>query len=858
MSCGCGRDTALTCGDETRRAQIRAAGFNGLDYIEVGDDQRSLTVFFVGHAPQDLLPANLRITGGAQARSVAVTGLQACPQIDPERDNCLILTLDRPGDFSTYQLCLVDLPEPQRYDPRALCLDFSFKAACPSELDCKAFPTCPPEPRPAPPEIDYLAKDYASFRRLILDRLAVTMPDWTERHLPDIGITLVELLAYVGDHLSYEQDAVATEAYLDTARQRISVRRHARLVDYHLHEGCNARSFVAIETSQDIALAAAELAFLTSFRDAPDTRLSVPDWAAFANLPAGLFEVFEPMDRDAILDLRTAHNEIRLYTWGNRDCRLPKGATRATLMDGPASGPPVADTARQQPACENDVPDPDPGAGRMLHLVPGDVLIFEEIIAPRTGNPADADVTHRHPVRLTRVIETGDPLTGQPLLDIAWAPEDALPFTVCISALGPPPDCAWQDNITVLRGNVVLADHGRWGAEENLGQIPLIQTGPVCAGEGRIAALTLRPGPFEHHPINGPITFAASHVPDAPASLALVQDPRLAQPALRLRTVPGAEDGDAAPERHWIVTRDLLGSARDDQHVVAEIDDHRRAHLRFGNGEMGKAPDPLAQVLVRARIGSGPEGNVGADKLTIAVHATPISGLALRPRNPLPAIGGTAPEPLAAARLFAPYAFSRHIARAVTPADYAEIAARNPKVQRAAAELRWNGSWYEVPVAIDALGADAAGTDLLATIHADLGRYRRIGHDLGVHAAVLVPLDIALGVCVSPDHLRAHILADLRARFSAGCLPDGTLGYFHPDRLTFGAEIKLSALMAAAQSIEGVVAVEVTRLERLFDGPNGELAAGVLSLGPMEIARVDTDPGAPENGRIAFEMRGGR
>src|SRR4029077_19199669 len=60
-----------------------------------------------------------------------------------------------------------------------------------------------------------------------------------------------ELLAYVGDHLSYYQDAVATESYLGTARRRISLRRHARLVDYVLHEGCNARAFVCIDTSRD-------------------------------------------------------------------------------------------------------------------------------------------------------------------------------------------------------------------------------------------------------------------------------------------------------------------------------------------------------------------------------------------------------------------------------------------------------------------------------------------------------------------------------------------------------------------------------------------------------------------------------
>jgi hypothetical protein len=46
----------------------------------------------------------------------------------------------------------------------------------------------------------------------------------------DIGVALVELLAYVGDHLSAYQDAVATEAYLETARSRISVARHPRVI----------------------------------------------------------------------------------------------------------------------------------------------------------------------------------------------------------------------------------------------------------------------------------------------------------------------------------------------------------------------------------------------------------------------------------------------------------------------------------------------------------------------------------------------------------------------------------------------------------------------------------------------------
>ena len=79
----------------------------------------------------------------------------------------------------------------------------------------------------------------------MLDRLSLLAPGLAASAArPTSGVALVELLAYVADELSYRQDAVATEAYLATARRRISLRRHARLVDYLMHEGCNARAWV--------------------------------------------------------------------------------------------------------------------------------------------------------------------------------------------------------------------------------------------------------------------------------------------------------------------------------------------------------------------------------------------------------------------------------------------------------------------------------------------------------------------------------------------------------------------------------------------------------------------------------------
>ena len=133
-----------------------------------------------------------------------------------------------------------------------------------------------------------------------------------------------------------------------------------------------------------------------------------------------------------------------------------------------------------------------------------------------------------------------------------------------------------------------------------------------------------------------------------------------------------------------------------------------------------------------------------------------------------------------------------------------------------------------------------------------------MGHDLVVAAAQRVPLEIELLVCVKEHYLRGHVQAALLDLFSNRRLPDGTLGFFHPDRLSFGDGVYSSALAAVAQAVEGVQNVEVRRLERLQEGPNQELQNGMLPLSPYEIARLDNDPNRPENGRLTLMMRGGR
>jgi hypothetical protein len=460
--------TAQYCSDETRKTLVRAEGsLNGIDYLEVLDQaappgtppQQTLLVRClrpIGALTQD----NVRIDGGVRITDIGVvwaragnspdlasllteneSGLLALINELDALDRLLVVRTDQSGDFSTYVLhlsdssVLVDQPPPG-FDPLLTATTFAFKIECPSDFDCETV-QAGPTPGVAEPAIDYLAKDFASFRQLMLDRLAVVMPDWNERNLADIGVALVEVLAYAADHLSYFQDAVATEAYLDTARRRISVRRHARLVDYFVYDGTNARAWVCFSVAGQSDADGATLPAgtrLLSRESQGDPAVKSPD-STDGSVPGAKPIVFETLHD---VRLGAAGNTFRFYTWGDPNCTLPVGATRATLLGGSGLG-----------------------------LALGEVLIFEEVLGPDTGREVDADPTHRHVVRLNAdPVERIDPLSGTTVLDISWHVRDALPFALSLR------DFADADGrprgASVAHANVALADHGRTFVDEPL------------------------------------------------------------------------------------------------------------------------------------------------------------------------------------------------------------------------------------------------------------------------------------------------------------------------------------------------------------------------------------------------------
>jgi hypothetical protein len=350
-------------------------GMQGIERVAVDDaNARLIVTFFRPIAlPLEaylLQTASYALTGG-QRLFPRIIGASLWPTSSPPISGRqqVLLTLDKLGDFSLYTLTVAGADIDPFFSSRTL----RFRLACDDQFDCRA-PVPAPAPTPElPVAIDYLAKDYASFRQGLLDFVSARFPFWTERSEADLGMMLLELLAHTADNLSYMQDRVANEAFLSTATQRRSVAGHLQLLGYQMDEGAAAHTWLQFQVDQVHTLT-------TNFRISNQPKTS-----------AEQLLVFEPLT-EVRLDPR--HNAIRLYGWGNDDCCLPRTSLNAAL------------------------------AGSFPDLEAGDYLLIE-------------DTEHREVVRLTSAPQVADvPFATSPpagkITIVQWSAATPLHFDYCV------------------------------------------------------------------------------------------------------------------------------------------------------------------------------------------------------------------------------------------------------------------------------------------------------------------------------------------------------------------------------------------------------------------------------------------
>jgi len=806
---------------------LQQSRVTGIDFVYVHEDQVTLDTYFA--RPPLTLDVPLSNLAADQVRIRSADGDDPLPQVavagiawvQVDGRDVFRVSTTTPGDFSRYRFGIDD-PRIDRYMNDVL---FTFKANCPSDLDCAPEdPDCSPDD-PVDVVIDSTARDFWSLRGALLDFASLRYPDWKDRLDADAGVMLAEVMSALGDELAYIQDRVGREAYLETAAERRSIRRHARLVDYPMHDGTGATAWL------DVTMAAGKAAALPAGADVWATSDS-GDRIDF-EVGRGLVEALAGRAY-AVADTR---NAFAPYEWDEHDTCLPVGATEVFVLGHHAAQLPLDDTP----------PDRDPGRFMVLRT-----------------DPADPSLPQRtHLVRVVTTENTADEVFSVNLTRLAWEADQALPFEMDL------------DTLTV-RGNIVPVTAGRTlarrftiGPSADPGAPPAVER---HGHDGSIAYLFSLPDVILAGPM-GPVDTFSRPGQESPGIVRLGDDPTVASPEVHLGEVNhsgveveawdwrpsfvGVESSEPL-DRHFVLDDGawdrVVGYRRSGGEIV-----HRDyvggpgATVRFGDGEFGLIPAQGTVFRATYRLGNGRRGNVAAGSITSFDETDPAFAGVDAVVNPFRGSGGVDPEDAGTVRQLAPEAFRSVTYRAVRPEDYAEAVERLSWVERAGAAFRWTGSWLTAFVTPDPLGSVVVTDPERVDLDRQLDRFRQAGRETATLAPVYADLDLRITVCCETSAYPGEV----EERVLAALVGTGGGGFFGPDHFTFGTPLERSRLEAAIQNVSGVRAVEGMEIRRRgwFDWRSFDELT--FDVGDAEVLRLENDPSHPDRGSLRLTIAGG-
>ncbi len=779
-----------------RRALIlQSTTHNGIDFVEIASaDQKTLRVHFLNGVALTGAVTKVTITGGETVPTVAVAPIDDFADWSTDLDGNPLLTLQTAatGDFSTYTLTI----ESPALDPYYAQAAFSFKALCPSTLDCaEPGPSCPQLTDDLPP-IDYLAKDFTSFKKALSDFSALRYPDWRERSEADLGVVMMEALCAIADDLSYTQDRYAAEAALDTATERRSYTRMSRLVDY---EPAPANAASVLLQFQMSAAGPIPAGLLLS--------ASAPDGSPI------FFETGTGLADESGYPAEVRWNSLTPYFFDDADRCLRAGATGMWVE------------------------------GHGWSFFGGQQLLVE------TQGLSTADPPVRQAVTLdlqTPFVEEFDPIFNQQVTRLFWRAEDSLVADHDLTK-------------TVVKGNLAPATQGRRFTEsfaiaEAPATTPALPLSVARAGPNGSTiyhyTMTRTSRPVL---LSAPGNAGLAWVSGRPEVRLLERRPN--NPPRAWTWMRWLLDADAFDNAFTVdPVRFSPVALNSDRTVQMDYDGDGAESIRFGDGVFGDVPEPASVFDVTYRVGGGRAGNLAPD----SVWRIEGPSAAESASNPFAGSGGADAETSLSIGRNAPEAFRAVQVRAVTKSDYEGAAQRLAFVQRAGSAFRWTGSWVTVFTTADPKNSARITVDQRLELINLLNRYRMAGYESYVPAPRYASLDLRIRVCARNDEFRGDVQAAVLAALSDDRFVDGTTGFFHPDNFTFGQPLERSTLEAAIQRAKGVGGV-ISILYRRRGFTHGFVSLPqTVNVGVDEIILLENDPSRPERGSLAIAVEGGK
>lgn len=850
-------------------AQSIPAQLTGIDFVRVKDKdiQTTLQVFFIVE-PDDLsvplvdsgsLPVALtalerdaiEIYSQSSGQHIEVSSANWLEEdsctTDSGADTRIVLEINvsEPGGFELYRLTL-NFEQLDRFFNSSI---FSFKQACPTGLDCSIETECPAEAIKNV-NVDYLARDFWSYRSSLIDFASQYYPEWEEKIEADQAMMILEVMAALGDEFAYTQDRHAMEAYLSTATQTQNVINHARLVDYEVGRGQPATTTVIVG-----AIGSPQYTRIRNDSSSlePDTVYAVKE--SIGTIP------FQLIERNW---LHPRWNQAQVHMPDPGEPCLEIGATEAYL--------------KLSPPVDSELP-PDVAFSSAEDFWVGRRMIL------RSGVDIPDEPKRSWMVVITEVEPYEDPLildpdTGLPtvLTRVAWSKGDALPFQMPYSSA-----YAYLNCVDVIAGQTVK-EYFRIGSTQTitekysstLNDFELAQLADLPPAVERLGAcvehrgLILRYGLVDS--LSEGIAWSASkqgQISEPLISITEVEPDASNPERLQYQPFSGSLNWqyvDSVLNAHsesaiYTVEHGYWGEIKRYQKPSGDVVHYDYVSnegfsVRFGDGTFGRLPNEGAILQVTYLTAPGTNANLSSDSITFLASPTDDSismDYAEWVTNPFSINSATEAESIESIIGNAPEAYKHLPLRAVKLEDYQEILERDKRVQKARATSRWTGSWATDFVSVDPLDTTFMSEELRNDINDTLDCIRQAGKAVCHKPATYLPVDLKVEVCAKSEFQNAKVI---RAIQSALTDRNNVNAFFHPNNFSFGDPLIRSQLEAAIQSVDGVKGIEKIQIRKRGER-NFKTFDASLYVAAHEIIQINNNPEHPETGHVSINAHGG-
>jgi hypothetical protein len=239
----------------------------------------------------------------------------------------------------------------------------------------------------------------------------------------------------------------------------------------------------------------------------------------------------------------------------------------------------------------------------------------------------------------------------------------------------------------------------------------------------------------------------------------------------------------------------------DNRSYIVRIDDDGKTHITFGDGKKGaRLPTGIENITATYRNGIGPEGEVSAGSLTLLQSRPPgVRSVT----NPLAASGAESPEQLSDARRNAPVTVQT-LDRIVSLQDFENLSRSFAGIGKAQAQALHVGQSRLVHITV----AAASGSEVESKTYDDLcnaiNSFRDPIESVKVDGFQLRTFSIDALLIID----KRYFADDVKSQVEASLIE-----VFSFDNRDFGQPVSAAEVFSVMQSVGGVIAIDLNKLE---------------------------------------------